>query len=536
MVAFYGFEAGHNTLNILLLGSCTNGGCKSMFKLVFKAAIRYTPVFLVTFFPLWSLFMGQALAATQVTTVGYDWDGTTLETVKWSVSDNLELLAPWGNHCQTYKTSIDTTVVCTYEANFNPPIGGNTSVWATITPSVRWHADSFKIDYGQSESMDSCAPTGICRPCDPSTGMYCDYLQPYTYDMSHTSNLWSWYFSGVNEWSKGYGFKIRYFRYRLPIYNEGITRAWFTMEIHIKPSDEQLAIFRKNEGAGPPKKDDWGYPFDGSAGRQPPPPRPPKEPGPMETDDESPDEEPGAGPGPCGMGLPDFWVNTANLNVAVKDTVFAYESLGPDISMTHYYNAIPGLEGMFGKGWTFNYESVLTASPYEGAYLRLGTGRGITYRTPLYGSGGVVIDPPFDYLNPTGVGDTLTDYNGYLIWHSATSGWDYRYQSVAGTLRLVSISDKNQNALSVNYNGSGDIINITDAAGRITSFGYNSQGLCSSMTAPDGRLAHYTYDSLGRLITSIDLMDIVTTYTYDDDHYLTSITVGGKTALIHLAQ
>ena len=473
------------------------------------------------------IFNAKADAATNVTTTGYHWDGSEYETINWSVSGNVELLTPWGNHCQTYDDDgIWPQIMCTYEANFTPAIGGVTSVQARITPRDRWHEDSFTIDYGKSDSMDVCAPTGLCRPCDPSTGLYCDYLPPYTYNITHTANLWSWCF---DSYSKGYGFKIRYYRYRLPIYNQGITRKWFTMEIHVKPSDAQLSIFRKFEGAGPPRLNDWGFPFDGTAGWQPPAPSRQRVPSAFEPDSEFPWQEAGGGPGACGMGLPDYWINTANLNVAVKDTVLAYESLGPDISMTHYYNAIPGIEGMFGKGWTFEYESQLTASSLGGAYLKLGTGRTITYASPFNSWGGVIINPPFDYLPPAGVGDTLTDYNGYCIWHSATSDWDYRYEKLSGeAYRLSSISDRNGNTLRLTYNANGRITEIADAAGRVSSFSYNTQGLCSSMRAPDGRMAYYGYDGSGRLITSTDMAGILTTYTYDSEDYLTTMTVGDK--------
>jgi len=89
------------------------------------------------------------------------------------------------------------------------------------------------------------------------------------------------------------------------------------------------------------------------------------------------------GPGKCGrLGLPNYLVNTSSLNLVVQDTDFAYDGLGPGISLKRTYNSQNTASGMFGNGWTFAYESKIE-NLCAGAILFKGSGAMLIYQNSL---------------------------------------------------------------------------------------------------------------------------------------------------------
>ena len=97
--------------------------------------------------------------------------------------------------------------------------------------------------------------------------------------------------------------------------------------------------------------------------------------------------------------------------------------------------------------------------------------------------------------------------------------------------KLVSITDRNGNALTFGYDGNGRPITITDAAGRVATFTYGGNNKIIRITDPIGRHADYAYDANGNLIRSRDTAGYYTDYNYDEYSYMTSITTpqGAKT-------
>jgi RHS repeat-associated protein len=237
----------------------------------------------------------------------------------------------------------------------------------------------------------------------------------------------------------------------------------------------------------------------------------------------------GDGPAKCGPpGLPNYWVSTGSLNLAVQDTVCMYPGRGPQLGMTHSWNADPSKSGMFGKGWRFAYESGITKTA-SGATLRKGSGQELTYT-------GSTTTSPSVQTPPSGFYDTLTWMGTYWLMVAKDTKWTYRFdkavisgQASETEYRLNSITDTNGNAVTLAYTAGNVIQTITDAVGRITTFTYDASNRVTRMDAPDGRYASYQYDGSGNLVQSVDLLGTVTTYTYDAGGYMTAMTVGDKT-------
>ncbi|WP_243439777.1 RHS repeat-associated core domain-containing protein [Fundidesulfovibrio soli] len=251
------------------------------------------------------------------------------------------------------------------------------------------------------------------------------------------------------------------------------------------------------------------------------------------------------GAGSCStQGLPTYAVNTAMLNLAVEDTDLAWRSFGHDVALRRVWNMLPEASGLFGNGWSFAYESVIEAAPYAsgGASLSLGSGQTLFYTvsgSQGQGSGQVAVSyaGASSVLQPilsaaiseaTGTGTyTLYDKRAKL-----TSRYEYARDNAATgnhVYRLASITDRNGNALTLGYDGSGRLHTVTDASGRAVTLTLNAQGRCTRMDTWDNRAMTFQYSAAGNLTQSTDLAGNVSTYTYDAGNLMTSMSVAGKT-------
>lgn len=279
------------------------------------------------------------------------------------------------------------------------------------------------------------------------------------------------------------------------------------------------------------------------------------------------------GKGTCSaMGLPGWRVSSAACNLLIDDTDFAYLSPGPGVRLTRYYNADPTVIGMFGRSWSFEYESSIDAVPL-GARLRKGTGQVVTYGiadtaldtnqihiAPEPGYSDILIvtvtnrwgapvgrSTLSDYVYPTnwdgsfvpayGEVDAMTyrheTNSGRHIYElrQKSTGWTWHYESTnrhAEYNWLTYIEDLNSNRLYIWRNASGRITNITDSVGRMTLFQYSPAGYCTNMIVPGGARASFTYDASGNLRSSVDLAGNISYFSYDTNHYVTNIITGGE--------
>ena len=197
---------------------------------------------------------------------------------------------------------------------------------------------------------------------------------------------------------------------------------------------------------------------------------------------------------------------------------------------------------MFGRGWTFQYESRVQTSVCSNSPVALiqGEGNFLQFsKTPaLCPGGGANLQVAVTPLYPSGARDRLTWYYvggtavDYWIHESMDKKLTYRYDTTPpvayGAWPLKSITDANGRSLILAYNASGMISAITDAAGRVTTFAYDGANRCSAITMPSGLTARYYYNVSGYLETSVDLMGNQTRFAYDGDGYLTTMTLGDK--------
>ena len=179
----------------------------------------------------------------------------------------------------------------------------------------------------------------------------------------------------------------------------------------------------------------------------------------------------GDGPGICpGMGVPNYWVNTASLNLVIRDTFFQYKNYGIPLVFTITYNSNPSPSRAFGKNWRFSFNwEVEEKGDY--IYLWKGSGQRLAYHLPAGGAAGSQGQPQ-EALRAGGQRGRLWDYGTSWVYVELSSGLNYRFDKAAGQggALLTSISDRNANTLKVDRNPNRSIRSLTDPAGRVDSF------------------------------------------------------------------
>ncbi len=214
---------------------------------------------------------------------------------------------------------------------------------------------------------------------------------------------------------------------------------------------------------------------------------------------------------PCtSSGMPGMVVNLASLNFVLNDKDIAYTDINRTIEITRSYNAYSTYQGIFGRGWTFNYGVYLVVDGSGNVTVMRGSGAEKLFTRNTDGT----------YIAPKGVYDKLAkNADGTFSLWSKENRLTYGF-TAAGV--LASVKDANNNTVTLAYDSGSRLVTITDAAGRNTTFTYNSDGQVSTITDPLGRPISFTYES-GNMRTSTDLAGVTTTFTYDANNLLTAM-------------
>jgi RHS repeat-associated protein len=243
---------------------------------------------------------------------------------------------------------------------------------------------------------------------------------------------------------------------------------------------------------------------------------------------------------PKKIGLPEYRINTASLNVVLEATLFYMRTLSSPINIRLAYNSAPTPDGadtigLFGKNWRFRYESIISQFKTNAQVI---TGGGRTYRyatTNGQDLSTATLGNPITLVPPVGVFDELKFYGpGQAFeFREKASRLTYRYAVSGGpsnTLwRLTRITDRSGNQINLAVDGAtGRINSITDPTNRVVSLFYESRNLCTGITTPDGRNVTLAYDAHKNLISITDMAGYVGSYTYDDMGFLTQMTTAGR--------
>ncbi|MBI5948569.1 MAG: RHS repeat protein [Chloroflexi bacterium] len=96
------------------------------------------------------------------------------------------------------------------------------------------------------------------------------------------------------------------------------------------------------------------------------------------------------------------------------------------------------------------------------------------------------------------------------------------------TGKLLSVTDLNNNTITLAYDASNRLATVTDPDGRLLTLAYNASGLLSSVTAPAGAVVGYAYDVAGDLQAVTDPDGGVRTYSYSRHRLTQAVDQLGK--------
>jgi len=260
---------------------------------------------------------------------------------------------------------------------------------------------------------------------------------------------------------------------------------------------------------------DWAYCFPDST----PTPTPSPSPSPSPTFDDARN---------LGKGCPNQMVgkpvNVTNGNVYLEQVDYQLPGVGEAINFVRSYNSRGTRFGLFGPGWSSNYDESLRIN-FDNMTLRLFMPDGRT--TDFVGDANGLFNP----LQRDFFGSIRQNADGtYRLTFK-----DGRVHLFDQSGVLLSLADRNNNQTTLTYDGSGRLASITDPSGRVVSVATNAFGMVLSLSDSLGTIATYAYDSSFRL-TSVTYPDnSAFGFSYDAKGFLTSVTdVSGTELEAHL--
>jgi RHS repeat-associated protein len=187
-------------------------------------------------------------------------------------------------------------------------------------------------------------------------------------------------------------------------------------------------------------------------------------------------------------------VNVTSGNMYVQQNDFQLPGVGFAVGVMRTYNSDSQVVGLFGRGWSSQYDESIFS--YDASLARFNQGDG---RAVYFGK----------------IAGAFTEREGDLHAHlSQGSGFTL-------TLKDGSLEQ---------FNSSGKLISLTDRAGNITSLTYDTSGHLSSVTDPFGRVLTVLTNASGQVTSISDAMGTIATYTYGGGRELLSVTYADNSA------
>jgi RHS repeat-associated protein len=225
---------------------------------------------------------------------------------------------------------------------------------------------------------------------------------------------------------------------------------------------------------------------------------------------------PGTGPGcnncPCTeKGMSPVEAMTGNFTHALRTV--AVRGVGPAIDMALTYHSQDRRRGAFGVGWVHPYDQhVMETTDGVNVYALCSQPDGKRERFSRNPDGSYS-PPPYVFATLSKAGD------GSFTWRDKY-GTVRRFGSDG---RMTALLDRNGNAVTFFYDGSGFLAEVRDAAGRSVRLVKGADGRVASLSDPLGRTYAFGYDAAGNLTSYTDPLVNASTYQYDGAGNLTAM-------------
>jgi len=232
-------------------------------------------------------------------------------------------------------------------------------------------------------------------------------------------------------------------------------------------------------------------------------------------------------------------VNVTNGNMYLQETDYELPGAGPAISVTRTYNSFSASSGLFGKGWSSDYDELIKI--YSSTYVRWFRADGqATNFTRSSGSDPFVpVEGDFHgQLTQNGDGSFTMSFldgsihrftsAGKLLSLVDTSGNQTSLSYVSG--KLTSITDPFGRVVTATTDTGGRVLTLTDSIGKFATYVYGSAGELLSVTFADSSKYQFIYNGSPSVLTSVTdaLGNILESHTYDSQgRALSSEAQGG---------
>jgi RHS repeat-associated protein len=195
-----------------------------------------------------------------------------------------------------------------------------------------------------------------------------------------------------------------------------------------------------------------------------------------------------AGPTSCNMSVGEP-INVATGNMWLVQNDYHLLGAGPFIRINRTYNSSSQQIGLFGRGWSTDYDESVEVFDSNNLRLILGSGQAVYFNR----SGGGSFAP------------AQTDFSGSIVQNTdgtftltLKEGSIHRFSSAG---KLTSITDRN-NVQTVLQYVSGVLSTVTDASGRVLTVTTNGSGRVTALSDSMGNIANYTYGASQQLLSA----------------------------------
>ncbi|MDX1253449.1 MAG: type IV secretion protein Rhs [Gammaproteobacteria bacterium] len=207
------------------------------------------------------------------------------------------------------------------------------------------------------------------------------------------------------------------------------------------------------------------------------------------------------------------------------------------------YNSRDPKNGPLGFGWTHSFNHYLRFYGVEGGVAKVswvdGTGGEKFFATAAHTSGNINLGSTLP--KPAGIFVTFQRLADGSYQIREKSGLTYAFENINATAtdtgqkaRLLSIRDRNNNVLTLAYDGSGRLATVSDGLSRSLTFTYDASNRISQLSDWTGRQFQYGYDAAGNLASFKNPLAVAgsqppVTYAYYGDpqlnHAMSSYTL-----------
>jgi YD repeat-containing protein len=183
-------------------------------------------------------------------------------------------------------------------------------------------------------------------------------------------------------------------------------------------------------------------------------------------------------------------VNVTNGNMYLQQSDYSLPGVGPSTNITRTYNSISQNGGLFGKGWSTDYDE--SVKVYSSTYVRWFRADGRA--TNFMRSSGA---EPFTSVE--------SDFHGSMVQNGdgtfTVTFIDASVHRFSSTGKLLSLADRMNNQSFLTYDINGKLISITDPFGRVLAVTPDANGRVNSISDSLSAAASYTYGASGELLT-----------------------------------